>query len=180
MLVLFANSLAALAVALLPAGFHWVAADDISPRFTVTTRKADDTVKVKGNEVATTFDIKSPSGIGRAVVERKGDNWPKVVIVRLQLKGLERLKISNGKFEIGMGVGVRAGKIDARQWKGGTDEVPLGADDPHRVAIRVFDKHEKPAVGIPLDGGHFEVALPAAFFKDNPQSLSVEWIDFYR
>ena len=39
---------------------------------------------------------------------------------------------------------------------------------------------EKMSAGIPLDGGYFEVTFPAAFFKDNPKSLTAEWIDFYR
>ena len=42
-------------------------------RFTITTRKADDTLAVAGDESRTTFDVKSPSGISRAVIERAGD-----------------------------------------------------------------------------------------------------------
>src|SRR5205085_1906168 len=106
-------------------------------------RKADDTVAVGGDQGRTVFDIKSPSGIGRAVVERKGEAWPKAVVVRLHLKGLECLKVYNGKVEIGAAVGIRDGKVQARQWKGGEDETPLAADDPLRLAVRVPDRDGK-------------------------------------
>ena len=156
------------------------AGDESPARFAVTTRKADDTVEVTGDRDRTVFGIRSRFGIGRAVIERTGDGWPKAVVVRLHLTGLERLKVSGGKVEIGAAVGVREGKVEARQWKGGKDEIPLAADDPLRLAIRALDKGGKPAAVVPLDGGHFEFTLPAALLKDNPKSLTVEWIDFYR
>src|SRR4051812_40960287 len=90
-------SLVALTVITLPLGTPRAAGDDPPARFTVTSRKADDTVAVGGDRDRTVFEIKSPSGISRAVVERKGDAWPKVVVVRLHLTGLENLKVSNGK-----------------------------------------------------------------------------------
>jgi hypothetical protein len=158
-----------------PAG----ASDDPPARFTVTTRKADDTVAVGGDRERTVFDVRSPSGISRAVVERAGDAWPKVV-VRLHLKGLENLKVSAGAAAVGAAAGVRDGKVEARQWVLDKDETPLDPADPRRLAIRVLGKDGKAAAGIPLDGGHFEVTLPAEFFRDNPKSLTVEWIDFYR
>jgi hypothetical protein len=178
MFVKVVASLLALAVVLSVTGSPR-AADD-PPRFAVTTRKADDTASVGGDQDRTTFEIKSPSGISRAVVERKGDGWPKAVVLRLHLKGLESLKVINGKVEIGAAVGVRDGKVQARQWKDGKDETPLAADDPLRLAVRVLGKDGKPATALPLDGGHFEVTLPAALFKDNPKSLTAEWVDFYR
>jgi hypothetical protein len=154
--------------------------DDPPARFTVTTRKADDTVAVGGDRERTTFDVKSPSGISRAVIERKGDAWPKAVVVRLNLKGLENLKVSALTVAVGAAAGVRDSKVEVRQWVLDKDETPLAPDDPRRLAIRVFGKDGKTAAGVPLDGGHFEVMLPAAFLRDNPKSLTVEWIDFYR
>lgn len=155
-------------------------ADDDPPRFAVTTRKADDKVEVTGDHDRTVFEVKSPSGISRAVIERKGDSWPKAVVLRLHLKGLENVGLSNGTAKVGAAVAVRDQKVEIRQWKDGKDEVPLAADDPLRPVIRVIGKDGKPAAGLPLDGGHFEVTLPAAWLKGNPKSLTVEWIDFYR
>ena len=180
MLAKTAVSLVALAVATLPLDTPLAAVDDPPARFTVTTRKADETVAVGGDRERTTFDVRSPSGISRAVVERTGDAWPKAVVVRLHLKGLENLKVSAGAVAVGAAAGVRDGKVEARQWTPGKDETPLAEDDPRRLVIRVFGKDGKTAARIPLDGGHFEVTLPAAFLRDNPKSLTVEWIDFYR
>jgi len=156
------------------------ACGDPPARFTVTTRKADDTVAAGGDRERTTFDVRSPSGISRAVIERTGDAWPKAVVVRLHLKGLENLKVSAGAVAVGASAGVRDGKVEARQWTPGKDETPLAPDDPRRLAIRVLGKDGKMAADVPLDGGHFEVTLPAAFLRANPKSLTVEWVDFYR
>jgi hypothetical protein len=149
-------------------------------RFTVTTRKADDTVAVAGDESRTTFDLKSPSGISRAEIKRAGNAWPKAVVVRLHLKGLENLKVSAGGVAVGAAAGIRDGKVEARQWALGKGETPLAPDDPRRLTIRVLGKDGMAPAGLPLDGGHFEVTVPPAFFRDNPRSLTVEWVDFYR
>src|SRR4051812_2384865 len=122
MLVKIAVSLLALAVILSVTGSSR-AADD-PPRFTGTSRKSDDTVEVKGNEDTTTFEIKSPSGISRTVIEGRGDAWPKFVVVHLHLRGLESLRVLNEKAVRGAAGGVGEGKIEARQWKGGKDETP--------------------------------------------------------
>jgi hypothetical protein len=163
-----------------PAGSPPAGADKPPARLTLTTPKADHTGAVGGDGERTVFDIKSPSGIGRAVVERTGDAWPKAVVVRLHLKGLENLKVSGGTVAVGAAAGVRGGKVEVRQWAVGRDETPLARDDPRRLTIRVLDRDGKAAVGVPVDGRHFEVTLPAAFLRDNPKSLTVEWIDFYR
>ncbi len=175
-----ASLLLTLAVASHGLGTLAGASDEPPARFTVTTRKADDTVAVGGDRERTTFDVRSPSGISRAVVERTGDAWPKVVVVRLHLKGLEQLKVSAGTVTVGAAAGVRDGKGEVRQWTAGKDETPLAPDDPRRLAIRVLGKDGKTAAGVPLDGGHFEVTLPATFLRDNPKSLTVEWVDFFR
>jgi hypothetical protein len=175
-----AIAVVALTVVSLAAGTPPTGSDDPRPRFTISTRKADDTVEVTGDADRTAFDVRSPSGIGRAVVDRTGDAWPKVVVVRLHLKGLETLKVSNGTVAVGAAAGVRDGKVEVRQWTGDKDETPPAADDPLRLTIRALDTAGKPAAGLPLDGGHFEVTLPAAFFRETPKALTVEWIDFYR
>ena len=48
------------------------------------------------------------------------------------------------------------------------------------MAIRMVGSDGKPAKGIPLKGGFFEMQLPRGFFEDNPKSITVNWIDFYR
>ena len=81
------------------------AGDEPPARFTVTTRKADDTVAVAGDETRTAFDVRSPPGIGAAAITQAGDAWPKAVVVRLHLKGLENLKVSAGAVAVGAAAG---------------------------------------------------------------------------
>ncbi len=171
--------LVALAMAL-PTGATRAAGDDPAPRFGVTCRKPDDAVTVGGDQDRTVFDVKSPTGIGRAVVERKGDAWPKAVVVRLHLKGLEHFKASNGTVAVGAAATIRDGMVEVRQWKGDNEQTPLADGDPLRMAVRAVDRDGKPAARMPLDGGHFEVTLPAAMFAGGPRAITLEWVDFYR
>jgi hypothetical protein len=46
--------------------------------------------------------------------------------------------------------------------------------------IEPLDKQQQPATKIPIDGGHFQIRLPAALWKNNPDKIELEWIDFYR
>jgi len=166
-------------LAVVPSGSAVPSADPPA-RFTVTTRKADDTVAVGGDQERTAFDVRSPSGISREVIGRTGDAWPKAVVVRLHLKGLENLKVSAGTVAVGAAAALRDGRVEVRQWVLDKDDTPLAATDPRRLAIRVLGKDGKTAAGVPLDGGHFEVTLPAAVLRANSTSLTVEWVDFYR
>lgn len=46
--------------------------------------------------------------------------------------------------------------------------------------IRMVGNDGKPAKTIPLKDGYFEMQLPKAFIEENPKSITVNWIDFYR
>jgi hypothetical protein len=41
-------------------------------------------------------------------------------------------------------------------------------------------KDGEPVKSIPLKDGYFEMQLPKALFEHNPQSITLNWIDFYR
>jgi len=56
----------------------------------------------------------------------------------------------------------------------------LGATSPYWMEVRILDEDGKQAKEIPLQGGYFETALPKALFEGNPQSITVNWIDFHR
>ena len=38
----------------------------------------------------------------------------------------------------------------------------------------------EPVKTIPLKNSYFEMRLPKALFEDNPKSITLNWIDFYR
>jgi hypothetical protein len=149
-------------------------------KFKVTTKKADDAVTVRTEKEGTVFSVRSPSGISQMVVERKEDQWSETVVLRLHLKGLESFRISNGKVTLHAAVSVQDGKAKVRLWKDGEEKKPLDEKSPLWMIVRIVGGDGKPAKELPLDGGYFEMTLSKAFFEGNPQSITLNWIDFYR
>jgi len=153
---------------------------DAPSRFKITTKKKDDGVEVRVNKDKTVFIVKSPSGISQAMIERTDEKWPKVVMLHLHLKGLERFGASNGKVTLDAAVSIQDGKQSVRQWKDGKEDAPLDKKSPFWMEIRMVGGDGKPAKEIPLKHGYFELQLPRAFFEGNPKSITLKWIDFYR
>jgi hypothetical protein len=153
---------------------------DPASKFKITTRKKDDAVEVRADKDKTVFVVKSPFGISQAVIERQEETWPKVVVLRLHLKGLESFRASNGTVTLDAAASVQEGKPMVRQWKDGKEDAPLDERSPFWADIRIVGGDGKPVREIPLKGGHFEITLPRAFVESNPRSITVNWIDFYR
>jgi len=148
------------------------------PQFNITSKRIDDNVKVTIKNDHAVFSIHSPFGISQAVIERTGKKWPDAIVLRLHLKGLENFKVTNGTITLEATVSSQDGKV--RQWKDGKEDSLLDAESPYWMEIRLVGKDGKPVKTIPLDGGYFELQLPKALFKNNPKSITVNWIDFYR
>ena len=154
---------------------------DQPAKFKITTRRKDDAVEVATDKDQTVFDVKSPFGIGQAVIERAGDEWPKAVVLRLHLKGLENFRASTGTLTLDAAVSSqKEGQTKVRMWKDGQEEAPLDEKSPLWTDIRIVGGDGKPAKELPLKDGYFELMLPRAFFEGNPQSITLNWIDFYR
>ena len=149
------------------------------PRFTTDLHKADDSIAVEHDSGTTAFTIISPSGIGSVKIARHDATWPKVVVLKLRLTGLESLRLSHGKRILGAAVSSRDGQLSLRQWKG-DNETPVDTTDPLHLDMQILDAKGKPATTLPLKDGRFEVRLPAAFLSENPESITIAWIDFYR
>ena len=79
-------------------------AKDQPTKFNITTRRKDDVVEVRAGKDKTLFNVTSPFGISQAVIERQEDTWPKAVLLRLHLKGLEGFRASNGKVTLNAAV----------------------------------------------------------------------------
>jgi hypothetical protein len=159
---------------------HGDAPQDQPAMFKVTTKRNDDSVEVKGEKDRAVFAVKSPFGISRAIIERQEDTWPKSVVLRLHLKGLESFRASNGKVRVDAAVSIREGKTQVRMWKDGQEGAPLDEKSPLWLDVRIVGGDGKLAQELPLKDGYFEVALPRAFFEGNPKSITLQWIDFYR
>ena len=152
------------------------AAED--PRFKITTKRENDKVEIKVESDKAVFSVHSPFGISQTVIERTDEDWSDIVMLRLHLKGLEHFKVSPGKVTLEAVVSSQDGKV--RLWKDGKEDSPLDAKSPYWTEIRMVGNDGKPTTAIPLKDGYFEIQLPKALFEDNPKSITVNWIDFYR
>lgn len=148
------------------------------PQFKITTKRDNDKVEVKVKTDKMIFSVHSPFGISQTVIESTNGNWPDIVMLRLHLKGLENFKVSNGKVTLEAAVSSQDSKV--RLWKDGKEDSPLDAKSPHWTEIRMVGDDGKQVTTVPLKDGYFEIQLPKAFLEDNPKSITVNWIDFYR
>ena len=146
------------------------------PTFRITTKRDDDKGEVTVENDNPVISLRSPFGISQATIERRGNNWPTSVTVRLHLKGLEKLKVTNSKDTL------EASAQDSKVWlwKDGKEDSPLDSKHPYWMEIRLIGKDGEPVKTIPLEDGYFEMKLPKALFEDNPKSITLNWIDFYR
>ena len=152
-------------------------AADESP-FKITTKRDDDRIEVTVRDDKAVIAIRSPFGISQAVIERRDDTWPDTLTMRLHLRGLEGLKISNGRITLDAAMSTQDSTV--RLWENGKEDSPLDFRSPYWMEIHLIDKDGKPTNGIPLDDGSIEMQLPSPLLEGNPQSITINWIDFYR
>jgi SAM-dependent methyltransferase len=145
----------------------------------VVTRKSEDKVAVEVKGDTATYTITSPSGIGGAVIT-PSKGWPKKVILRLHLRGLEALTISGGSVTFKASVLSHSGHRRLLRVVEGGQEKSVDKGDPYWTDITAFDAKGKPVQGLPGEGGYFGMVLPEALFKTGSKSLTIEWIGFYR
>ena len=107
-------------------------------------------------------------------------NWPNSVTLRLHLKGLEHFKVTNGETTLKAAVSSHGGKQAVRLWLDDKEKSPLNAKSPLWMMVRMMGEDGKSAETIPLKDGYFEMQLPKALLEDDPKSITVNWIDFYR
>ena len=165
---------------ILPVAVTTAAGDDNTPPLKVTTKRDDDRVGVKAEKDKVIVSVQSPFGISHAVIERTGEKWPDAVVLRLDLKGLENFKVTNGKVTLEGSASLQVGKPVVRLWKDGKEDLPLDAKSPYWIDVRILGGDGKAAKELPVKDGYFEMVLPKAFFEGSPNSITVNWIDFYR
>ncbi len=148
------------------------------PPFKITTKRDDDKIEVTVEQGTAVISARSPFGISQAIIEPNGNKWPNVVTLRLHVKGLEKIKVTSGNDTLEAAVSSQDGKV--RLWKNGKEDSPLHTKHQYWMEIRMVEKDGKPVKTIPLKDGYFEMRLPKALFEDNPKSITLNWIDFYR
>jgi hypothetical protein len=163
---------------LLAAGAFAQAADD--PAFKYTLKHTEDTIVAITKNGTTTFAVTCPTGIGTATITRVGKTWPKAVVLRLNLKALEDFNATAGKLKMHAFVNSSSMKSvsftqDGKEIEGYDAKHPLWTE------IKIFDADGKPRETTHLaKGGYFEIALPKDFFEGNPETLTLNWTDYYR
>lgn len=146
----------------------------------IDTQRSDDRVETSIAQGVAIISIHSPTGISRASIQRSDDQWPKKVILRLHLRGLEGLHIVCGQDALDMSISSHSRQQSADFRKDQQEPQQLDATSPYWTEIRMAGKDGQPASSIPLHHGYFEIELPQALLATNPDVICVRWIDFYR
>lgn len=117
------------------------------------------------------IDVTDTRGINGLTARLESGSWPEEIAVHLRLDGLERLEILYGDYAITTGRS--------------SNDSP---DPPLILSVTGADgrvSEAPPSAGIYYpdisrteDG--FTITMPPHFFRDDYQSFSLQWIDFYR
>lgn len=174
-----ARLLMALSVAIVCAGA--LANEAPAPPFEpkIVTKEGDDAVAVKREGEKVVLAVTSRSGIGKATITPAA-KWPKMVVLRLQLRGLESLRISDGRTTLEVSASSHGDGGVRLSLRDGNDEKPVDAKSPYWTDVRILDGQNKPMKKLPPADGCFELELPAALMPGEGKPLELSWIDFYR
>ncbi|MFZ5831385.1 MAG: hypothetical protein ACOY3P_14970 [Planctomycetota bacterium] len=146
------------------------------PPLQAKAAREDSSVVVSSENGTTVLDIRSKFGIDKATIERTAAEWPKPILARLHLAGLESFKAAGEKVAMDWSVPSTAGKPAlVSLWQDG-QERRLLRGDPRYIEVQIVGGEGR----IPLREGYFEIPLPELLFEDNPQTIRLEWIDFFR
>jgi len=145
--------------------------------------RAGDELSAKVDGRSAVVDIRSSRGIGSGRIVLAARRAPHTLRLRLHLRGLENLRISDGTVTVTLSVLSHSGHpVLARLRRPGQDRsIDLKPDDPRRPAVRLVGPDGKQTRKFPLPkGGCIEVTLPPPLLKQLGRSLRLRWIDFYR
>ena len=131
----------------------------LKPKFNFEYRKkgphgSPNSIEAKVAESSVVFDVKSGSGIGSGSIKLKEGNWPKKVLVRLHLRGLEGFSVSNGKKTI----------------------------QRSDLNVRMLDPEGNLLEGKYLleNKGYYEASIPSSLLGPEVREIQIRWVDFYR
>ena len=144
--------------------------------------KSGDEIIVSPEGNLTVLDLHSKSGIGQAEISSVDGKWQRPLIIRLHLRGLESLRVNNREFTIATSV---LSRPPYRQLcevfpVAGQKGFPVEEVDPFWIPLRIANRKEQGRRVIPLEEGYFEVTLPDVLLEGNPETLFIQWIDFFR
>ena len=130
------------------------------------------TVTITGDDQQAIVDIRCERGIDSCTLVRAGKQaWPKSLLLRLHLRGLESLQATHGIEVLEWSVASGSERTSRSNYRIGNRRAELMPGDPRFSAATFKDN---------AGAGYFEVPIPAKFVESNPQSIKLQWIDFYR
>jgi hypothetical protein len=143
-------------------------------------KKAWDFV-VTGDAEKTIVDI-GKVGIGQGTVTRTGNHWPKTLVIRVPLVGMENLNIAQGdvSLHVSVGPGNSFEPLQYIRTRGKEDGPKLDNKSPYWAEVRRYNKQGKPTELTPDLNGWYEVTIPAILLDEKSKELRLSWIDFYR
>ncbi len=155
--------------------------NEADARTSIRLKKAEDEATSSRSRAGELITIRSPSGIGGVELAAAEDGWPGELAVRLELRGLESLRIRSGKtavlasFPSTADRQVRLARID----QDGTEQ-PLDATTSLAFDLKALDAAGKPAAPPIPRGGFFEFRIPRSLCEQGRAPIFLDWIDFHR
>ena len=150
----------------------------------VSAPREGDRLECRLEGQAAVVDVRSRRGIGGGTIVLPDKNGPRKIILRMHLRGLENLRISNDDIEISASVlshGDNRILQQARRLAAGTGKAEaLKKADPHHLTIEIVDRAAKAGRKIPVQDGYFQITLAPVLLKGSGKTLRLHWIDFYR
>lgn len=131
----------------------------------VELKKTGDRADVGKSKDGALVTVHSATGIGGATLIRPEGGWPRRVIVRLDLKGMESLRIENGRLWSVTSLG---GERRRPYWKTGqTRDTEATAAGHLEFSVTRFK-------------GGVEVEIPRELLDTRAPVIKLEWVDFFR
>jgi len=155
------------------------------PPLRVEFAKPGDSAVTSAKEVdrviQVTLELKSPTGIGQCIVHRNAKTWPKPFALRFDLRGLEQVVVHVGQRKWKGSVSSHDGTIRWSRSDAEAAETPIEATEPDWCPIRIVDSEASSSIRVPLaEKARWELTLPGQWLDENPESIRISWIDFYR
>ena len=149
-------------------------------KFTIQTRSATVVQSVSGNTM--TVDIRSQTGIGEATLIKDKGSWPKVLVVRLHIQGMERLQLITEDIEATLAINSTSPHRLRGQMKRNGVELTQQRSDKilEKFDLSIVDADGQQPLVIPVKSGWIRFAVPPEFLHSASDSLTISWIDFYR
>mgnify|MGYP001171883660 FL=1 len=126
-------------------------------------RDAGRQIKVAHQGDTTIFHVTDKFGIGSAAIKLAAGKWPKKVLVRLHLAGLEGFGLTIGKKVLTRS-DLKVRMLDAK-----------GKPLPGRYLLKSTGPNASKRIA-----GYYEVELPATLLTAAVKEIKLSWVDFYR